>query len=320
MLDRLGLTDLQERLYRSLLDEPSSVDALARRLAVTPADVTNAAETLQDHGLITLDDGFARAAPPDLAIDSLILHRMHTLQEARVELRRWAEQHTSIRISEPGLQAVVGGPAILRAFERFQRSTRTEMLGFDRPPYAAKQYDNPIQHELLSRGVVYRIVYDRRALEQPDAATKIGRLVALGEQARAALDVPCKLAVSDRRSALLSFPRPGAGGEPWALQVQGDAWVEVLVALFTQVWERASPLRLAPAGDAVEDLDRWAVPTPMDRRVLSLLMTGLPDKAVASQLGMSLRTVQRRLRQLMDVTGSATRMQLGWYVAKNDWL
>jgi hypothetical protein len=35
---------------------------------------------------------------------------------------------------------------------------------------------------------------------------------------------------------------------------------------------------------------------------------------------MSLRTVQRRLRQLMDLTGSATRMQLGWYVARNDWL
>jgi len=98
------------------------------------------------------------------------------------------------------------------------------------------------------------------------------------------------------------------------------AWVEVLVALFTEVWERATPLRLGPSDDGEAGHDRWTVPTPTDRWMLSLLMTGLPDKAVASQLGMSLRTVQRRLRQLMDLTGSATRMQLGWYVARNDWL
>ncbi|MFF0365922.1 helix-turn-helix transcriptional regulator [Micromonospora sp. NPDC005087] len=86
------------------------------------------------------------------------------------------------------------------------------------------------------------------------------------------------------------------------------------------MWDRATPLRLAPATALIDDVDRQGAPTPTDRQILSLLMTGLPDKAVASQLGISLRTVQRRLRQLMDATGSATRMQLGWFVARNGWL
>jgi len=52
---------------------------------------------------------------------------------------------------------------------------------------------------------------------------------------------------------------------------------------------------------------------------LGLLLAGLTDQAVASQLDLSLRTVQRRLRHLQDVAGVKTRMQLGWYAAQHGW-
>lgn len=45
-------------------------------------------------------------------------------------------------------------------------------------------------------------------------------------------------------------------------------------------------------------------------------MSGLPDKAIASQLGISLRTLQRRIRSLMESTGTANRTQLAWFVAQ----
>lgn len=172
--------------------------------------------------------------------------------------------------------------------------------------------------ELLERGVRFRIVYDRRTLERPTAAQRIGACVAAGEQARVAADVPAKLAVADGQVGMLSFPGPGElPAEPWAFVMRGRPWVEVLAALFGEVWDRATPLRLSPAAD---EIDHRSTPTPADRQILSLVMSGLPDKAVASQLGMSLRTIQRRLRHLMDVTGSATRMQLGFFVARHDWL
>ena len=49
-------------------------------------------------------------------------------------------------------------------------------------------------------------------------------------------------------------------------------------------------------------------------------MTGLTDEAVAAHLGTSLRTVQRRVRRLMELTGGRTRMQLGFHVARLGWL
>ncbi|MER7444978.1 helix-turn-helix domain-containing protein [Micromonospora avicenniae] len=321
MLSAFGLTELEEKIYLALVGgRPSTVTELVERLAAGADEVDAALGSLTRHGLVRVVGDRAGAAPPDLAIDSLLTQRIRELQEARIDLREWLRQQRAPEPADPGVQMVVGVAAILQTFDQFLRGAEDEVLGFERPPYAADFSENPAELELLDRGVRFRVVYDRRGLERPGASTHIGRFIAAGEQARVAADVPAKLAVADRRMGLLSFPSQGDMVEPWALVVRGVTWVEVLVALFTEVWERATPLRLAPATTVLDDADRWTVPTPTDRQILSLLMTGLPDKAVASQLGISLRTVQRRLRQLMDVTGSATRMQLGWFVARNRWL
>ncbi|MGS2617816.1 hypothetical protein ACVCAH_25325 [Micromonospora sp. LZ34] len=321
MLGAFGLTELEEKIYLELAGgRPGTAAELAERLATGTDEVEQGLDALARSGLVRLVAGRAGAAPPDLAIDSLLTQRVRELQEARIGLWEWLRQQRAAEPMDQGVQMVVGAAAIVQTFDQFLRGAQQEVLGFDRPPYAADLYDNPTELDLLGRGVRFRVVYDRRGLERPGALAQIGRFVAAGEQARVAMDVPGKLAVADRRMALLSFPGRDESTEPWALMVRGATWVEVLVALFTEVWDRASPLRLAPASTVVDDVDRRSVPTPADRQILSLLMTGLPDKAVASQLGMSVRTVQRRLRQLMDVTGSATRMQLGWFAARNDWL
>jgi DNA-binding CsgD family transcriptional regulator len=310
MLAALGLGELEQRIYLGLLaGRGSSSRELTERLG---DGAREAIDLLHKHGLVRVDRDLVQAAPPDLALDSLLLDRMRQLTEARLSVREWVQRQQSGEPAPHGVETVVGVAAVGQVFEQVLRGTQEEVLGFDRPPYLGGYHDNPTEMELLGRGVEFRIVYDRRTLERPTAARRIGACVAAGEQARTAPDVPAKLAVADRRVGLLSFPGPDETAEPWAFVVRGSRWVEVLVALFAEVWERATPLRLA---DEQGDL-----PTAADRQILSLLLAGLPDKAVASQLGLSLRTVQRRLRQLMDVTGTSTRMQLGWYVARNDWL
>ncbi|MGC4749624.1 helix-turn-helix domain-containing protein [Micromonospora sp. DT201] len=321
MLGAFGLTELEEKVYLELVrGQSGTATELAPRVAATVSELDHALDVLVRAGLVRLVAGRAGAAPPDLAIESLLNQRMRELQEARVGLWDWLRQQRPADPLDQDVQLVVGAPAIGQAFDQFLRGAQEEVLGFDRPPYAAVLQDNPTEIEMLGRGVAFRVVYDQRGLERPGATAHIGQFVAAGEQARVATNVPGKLAVADRRVALISFPTRDDSKEPWALVVRGATWVEVLVALFGEVWDRATPLRLAPAGASVDDIERQSTPTPTDRQILSLLMTGLPDKAIASQLGISLRTVQRRLRQLMDTTGSATRMQLGWFIAHNDWL
>jgi DNA-binding NarL/FixJ family response regulator len=54
--------------------------------------------------------------------------------------------------------------------------------------------------------------------------------------------------------------------------------------------------------------------------LLSLLIAGLTDHAIAAQLGLSTRTVQRRIRVLLEMAGVQTRLQLVWHAAQRGWL
>jgi DNA-binding NarL/FixJ family response regulator len=54
--------------------------------------------------------------------------------------------------------------------------------------------------------------------------------------------------------------------------------------------------------------------------VLSLLLAGLTDASVAKQLDLGLRTVQRRVKRLMELTGVTTRLQLGWHAYERGWV
>jgi DNA-binding NarL/FixJ family response regulator len=76
-------------------------------------------------------------------------------------------------------------------------------------------------------------------------------------------------------------------------------------------WSAAMPVNVEPRDGALN---------AMDVQLLSLLMSGDTDDAVARMLGVSARTVQRRVRELTTLTGSQTRMQLGWHAARNGWL
>ncbi len=53
-------------------------------------------------------------------------------------------------------------------------------------------------------------------------------------------------------------------------------------------------------------------------QLVSLLASGLNDKVIASQLEISSRTLDRRVKALMEGLGTRTRFQTGWragYVA-----
>jgi len=50
------------------------------------------------------------------------------------------------------------------------------------------------------------------------------------------------------------------------------------------------------------------------------VVAGMPDKAIATQMGVSKRTVQRRLDRLMAVAGVDSRAGLAFQAAKRGWL
>jgi hypothetical protein len=77
--------------------------------------------------------------------------------------------------------------------------------------------------------------------------------------------------------------------------------------MFELLWQVATPLPVGPHAARVLPAEG----EPDDGPLLALLAAGLKDEAIARQLGVSLRTVQRRISTVMRGLGARTRFQAG---------
>ncbi|NGO80181.1 TrmB family transcriptional regulator [Streptomyces sp. YC504] len=249
---------------------------------------------------------------------------LDSLDSAETQLAAVRDRLTSLALTgSPGLPALPGGLAEViqgeRAqrhhIDRLQREARSEVLMFVRPPYLSAE--NPIEEERLAAGVAYRALYEGSALAEP-AMLGTPRFIAVGEQARSVPRLPVKLMIVDGEHAVIplnSDQRDFVTGG--MLLLHRSILLDAMIELFENHWARGVPLRLGAEGEVHEPSHEARAP---DIELLSLLLSGLPDKAIASQLNISLRTLQRRIRALMEVTGTSTRTQLAWYAAHQRWV
>ncbi len=321
MLESAGLTAVEESVYLALLRHGSStLEQLTRRLGRTPAQLSRAVKGLHRKGLVHRTPpphGLVVAVPPDEAIDQLIQRQHAELERAREAAHRLmaqARERTTGRRTGELIEIVQGRAGVRRAFDRVQRAARTQMRVLVAPPYAATSPVNSVQLEHAAR-VAYRAVYTSEALADPALMTAIGQHIRAGEQARISPGVPTKLAIADNTLALLPLVWNEAAQDA-AVLVHPCALLDALVALFEGVWRSASPLALSGSG-AVTPLGEIS---DEDRKLLSLLVAGMTDEAAGARLGMSRRTVVRRVAQLMETAGAHSRLQLGWCARDRGWL
>jgi len=162
-------------------------------------------------------------------------------------------------------------------------------------------------------------VLERAVLAEPGAHDEAIHSLRSGLELRVVEELPLKLVLADSDLALVPLVTT-TDAEPGAVLLQRSGLVDALDALFESTWQRAYPLGLSSfEDDAVPDDGSGERLSLLERQILSLLLAGLSDQAVATQLGLSLRTLQRHLRRLQDAAGVNTRMQLGWYAARNGW-
>ncbi|MFI9766607.1 helix-turn-helix domain-containing protein [Streptomyces sp. NPDC052415] len=326
MLDVLGLGPEDERVYRALLGRPQSTAVLLADLLVLPqAPVDKALVRLLDWGLVTrsADDQYT-AAPPAMALGALISQRRDGLRMAEQALVTLAEEHraamTGNSISEL-IEVVTGVDAIRHRFLQVQQAARTQVRSFITAPFVALPPDeNTAEPMALGRGVLFRAVLDRAVLTEPGIVQDAIQSLRNGVLLRVADRLPMKLVLADADLGLVPLAVTPAG-EPGAVLLHRSGLLDALDALFETVWRTAHPLELSDTGDAAEPTVECAPqgPTDVDRQILALLLAGLTDLSAATQLGLSPRTLHRRLRHLMDMAGVRTRMQLGAHAVRNGW-
>ncbi|MGW3247440.1 helix-turn-helix domain-containing protein [Streptomyces sp. NPDC001070] len=315
----LGLSPAQERIYLTLLALGGEhTERLADMLDVPAQAAAGDLSTLAALGLVARQDtagGRYTAVAPDVAVAAAVMQRQLALLKVQSRIDTLMQTYRSRAVGVgPPVQLLRSPEEVRECFVHLQRTARQEVLSFTRLPFALALDRNDTELEMLERGVGYRAVYERAVLAQPGAREQLRDYLNAGEQARAATVLPSKFVIADRHLAMIAVRSDQQEMASGCLLIRTTGIVDALTALFEYVWDRSVPLQ--PHDEAGPENDALTTVGGDDLELLALMLAGLPDKALASQLGVSVRTVHRRIRRLMSLTGSTTRMQLGWYAAR----
>ncbi|MFD8970824.1 helix-turn-helix domain-containing protein [Streptomyces sp. NPDC059593] len=338
MLQALGLGRAEEAVYTALLGRPAaSAHELVRQTGLGEPEVAGILHDLSARGLVAIaaEAGSGapdpsggtpvryRLTPPSVALAPLLVEQRNALHRAETAFSMVTEQYRSTAAHPAGsvVEVVVGVEQVAHRFHQLQRGAQRELLVFlDGEPIAVPREDaDASESSALDRGVDFRVVASKDYLDSPGVGKDVRAAMSAGLEIRLVESLPLKMVVSDRERAMVPLDMADSGGEPSAIVVYRSGLLTALVHLFEWEWGQARPLLTTTAGVCAESAvdDR---PTEGELEVLALLLAGISDRRAASQLGLSIRTVERRTRRLMDLAGADSRLQLGWHAARAGWL
>lgn len=326
MLHGLGLDAIAEQVYRALSDDPAlDQTALAAQLGLTPAQVGSAMDHLADLTLLRKsreDPDKWRPVGLERAM-ALLLAR----QEAELEARRTAlvegkaaaaavvESAARRRFQMPaGVELITPLDDIQNLLDSLIQAADTEVCSIvpramQAEALAASWLGDA---DLLSRGVKTRIVCHESIRSNAINMAYERDIAALGAQVRTSAVVPMRLLIIDRKTAVLPFDPESP--QRAAILTTAPGMVKALCELFDRSWAEAVPL------EATTLLDEATGLTDSEAELLKILSAGLTDEAAAKRLGVSVRTVKRRMEDLMRRLEAGSRFEAGYRAAKRGWL
>ena len=328
VLEAVGVTGTAARVYAELVQaDQLSAGQVAERCALSARQAAAELRNIASLGLAFQVGGRPiryRAVAPDLAISALIGQRENELTDARATMHRRTEmfQETSrVRHPDGHVEVVHGTPNIARLAVRVHEQTQHQLRGFDRPPYSHEPGTNyRLEDSRLAVGVAYRVIYDNAAMAIPGRMTDdILPSSAAGEQARTRPELPIKLLIADDQFALIPAAVTSRSIDT-TFVIHRSPILDALIALFEAEWARATPVPGAPSAGGTVPAPAAGAPDSETAALLAMLAAGMTDASIAKSLSWSMRTTQRRMRQLMTDLGVTSRFQAGVAACEKGWL
>lgn len=309
----LGLSDLQVRAYEALTSVPSAtLDELAATLDVEREMAASLTGELARRELAVRRGDRYVAVRPAVALGALFADRQAALRAAEAALVEMDDTFRAVRqgvVPDVVIDLVHGAEEVAARLRQIQLRAEHEVLSLVKAPVSVlESTENDAEDVAVARGVQYRVVLERAMLQaEPRLVEEVHRARAAGEQVRVASRVPTKLFIIDREIALVPL---GIGTAPVesAFLLGPSGLLDALIALFDAVWDAAQEFDVGPGGPDGDDV-----------RLLTMLLAGMTDEAIARDLDISVRTVQRRVRSLLDLARVETRLQLGYVIARRGW-
>jgi DNA-binding CsgD family transcriptional regulator len=300
------------------------LDVLAERAGMDCAAAADEVKALAAIGLLEVSDGWIEAVAPRIPLEQVAAEHARaadaTRQIASVFADIWTEAGDRSSFVE-----VIADEARCTAVEaKLMDDTVSTVDGLCIGPVSPRKVQTGMEipppgvapgfFAAMERGVRARGLYGVSVLEDFEGLAAVHQCIAVGEQARVFAQVPLNLMLFDGKRALLSVP--GQKGARRALVVVHESGLlDSLAGLFEVFWQMGVPLSAES-----QVVDALGGPGPDEQQLLSYLAAGLTDEAIARDLGVSARTVGRRIARLEEVLGAHSRFQLAIQASRRDWI
>jgi AraC-like DNA-binding protein len=180
-------------------------------------------------------------------------------------------------------------------------------------PEPLKRLDE-FESELLDRGVEVHILCQHVTRFDPDLREELRLREEQGGLVRTMDTLPGWFLVIGDALALVPPPQGDDGTDTGAAGLVRDPTVVgVLRAVFTDYWLRARPFSQGRwRGAQIEGVSQ-----EVNAVIIRMLCTGAKDELVAKRLGMSVRTLRRRIADMLGGLGAASRFQAGFEIGRS---
>lgn len=279
---------------------------------------------LADIGLLHTSDGEIEAVAPRMPLENLAAEHAKAADVTRQVASRFADIWSNASDTSSFVEVVTRDSRCAAVERKVVDSATSRLDGLCIGPVAPRRVlpgtkIPPVEvlsgfFEAMERGVSSRGIYGVSVLEDSVGLTAVHQCIAAGAQARVFINVPVNLLLCDDKCAMFSVP--GQGGDRRALVVIHESGLlDSLIGLFEVFWEMGVPL-------SAESLivDALEAPGAEEQQLLTYLAAGLTDEAIARDLGVSPRTLGRRIARLEEVLGVRSRFQLAVQASRRGWI
>ncbi|MFJ9693105.1 LuxR C-terminal-related transcriptional regulator [Kitasatospora sp. NPDC101183] len=297
-------------LYRQILRDGGRI-----RIADVPPEDAAAVQSLLDVGLLkpyVLDGSLSAVNPRSVtarigadlrAAGTRLLRQAEELPDLLGDLTSAYDSAPRAHDRTAGPVRIVEGAANIRhgvsqLSEELLHEALSLQPGGARPADAA---DDILAHagRFLGLGGSIRTIYETGARLDPGTVQLAARLTGIGCHLRVAPFAVPKMLVFDRTVAVVP-----AGADAAAF-IEDPSTVAFLAEVFESYWRLAEGVNWSALAESPTDP---AAPEQVGR----LLAQGLTQRAIASRLGQSERTVAAHIARLREQYDADTLFQLGW--------
>ncbi|MER0447079.1 LuxR C-terminal-related transcriptional regulator [Streptomyces sp. Edi4] len=320
----LEIHDHARAVYGAVVSAPGSgSEELRRRLGLPPTAFQLAVKQLVELGLLeraASEEAFLYPVTPATAVLRVCVPKFRAIAEEQRQMERLSSliaafapvytenltRHTSHSLTERLVSLDVVRQTIAELAAGARSEALTSQPGGPRPEEQLKDSID-LAERALRRGVRIRTLYQQSAQFSHATTEYVQRVTRLGAQVRTVNDAFMRLIVFDRTTAVMSLRDLPQG----ALVVRDPDIVHFAVGAFERAWATSQPFPARYEKQQVKDASE-----AMKLSIMRLLAEGGEIGAIAKRLGVSHRTCQRHVSEIMHRLGARNRLHAGFLISQ----